>query len=265
MRRLGPLACGVAFATLDIFRREGVALHDQAHPPQSPGCPRRAGHAGRDRARRPGAAAGPGLHAAAAERHLQDERRQGPRRFRARRRHRQGRACQGRAAALLPCGRLLFALADVGIRPGRAYRRDAEQDGHRRLRARQSRVRLRQGELPQAHRRPDLSDLRRQSARCRRQSAARAQGFADLRARRLQGRRHRHRLRSHAADLEPRRPQILLDDGGASPRGQGPEEPGGRHPRRRRPCRPGDGQRDRALARRRHSAHRPRPRSRHRL
>ena len=149
-------------------------------------------------------AAGPELHAAARQRHLQDERRQGPRRLRPRSppssRPSGPRACRCCSATPATCfspslmsgfdqGAHIVAMLnksplDVFV-PGN-HEFDFGKD-----------------ELSQAHGRPELSDLRRQSARRRRQAAAGPQGQPDLRARRHQGRRLRHRPRRHAANLQP--------------------------------------------------------------
>ena len=89
---------------------------------------------------------------------------QGPRRLRQARRDRQGGAGARRADAVLPCRRHLLALADVGLRPGRAHRRAHQHDQAGRVRARQPRVRFRQGHLLQAHGGGELPLLRRQHA-----------------------------------------------------------------------------------------------------
>ncbi len=98
-----------------------------------------------------------------------------------------------RADAVRARRRYLLALAHVGLRPGRAHRRADQHDPAGRLRARQPRVRLRQGRLFQAHGRIEVSVLRRQHAPGRRFAYPRHEGSPGLRAGRREGRRLRPR------------------------------------------------------------------------
>ena len=81
----------------------------------------------------------------------------------------------------------------------------------RHLRAGQSRVRFRQGDFLSAHGGGEISALRRQPARRRRQAAAEFPGPLDHDVRRRAHRAHRRHLRRHAAHVEPRRPAIPAD------------------------------------------------------
>ena len=153
-------------------------------------------------------AGGADLHAAPRQRHLQDGRRQGPRRLRQARRGREGGARPRRADAVLPRRRHVLALADVGLRPGRPYRRADEHDQAGRVRARKPRVRFRQGRLFQAHARIALPLLRREHPPGRRHAGAGHEGLGALRSRTRQDRRRRHRARRDARHVPDRRPEV---------------------------------------------------------
>ena len=104
--------------------------------------------------------------------------RQAARRLRAVGRRGEGRTRQGRPRDFRARRRHAVAVADVGHRRRRAHHRADQHDPARHLRARQPRVRFRQGGVLQAHGRGQVPALRRQPARRRRQAAARLSRIA---------------------------------------------------------------------------------------
>ena len=171
-----------------------------------------------------------------------------------------------RADAVLPCGRHLLALADVRLRPGRPHRRadqhvkpdvfvpgnhefDFGKDNYLKLMGR-----------------VELPVLRRQPARGGRLADAGHEGRADLRRcgpsrSASSGSRSRRRRACRSPAISSFCPEMEALEAQAASAAAGRR---GRR-RRRHAYRPRDGLRDRALAPRRHAAHRPRPRPRHRL
>ena len=208
------------------------------------------------------------------QRHLSDvghddAGRQAPRRVRAAGGGGQGRAragcCRRRPGDLRPCRRYALALADVGLRPGRQHH-DADQHGAaRHLRARQPRIRFRQGGLPRAHGRGQVSALRREPAHGGRRAAARLQGPFDRDRRRRAHRAHRRDLPGQPARVRSRRPQVPAVGRDAHRSGQGAAGRGRRLRRRRRACHPRAGLRGLPQRRDRSHSHRPYPRSLHQL
>ena len=174
---------------------------------------------------------------------------------------------RARGVPMLFChaGRHLLALADVGLRPGRPYRRADEHDPAGRVRARKPRVRFRHGRLFQAHARLALPLLRREHPPGRRHAGAGHEGLGALRSRTRQDRARRHRARRDARHVPDRRPEVPAGARDFADRDGGAAAPGSRHPRRRDPHRPGGRLRDRAIRARRRAPDRARPRPRHRL
>ena len=138
----------------------------------------------------------------------------------------------GSSRDLRPWRRHVVSVIDVGHRPRRQHHDADQHDPARHLRARQPRIRFRQGCLPRAHGRGKVSALCREPARRGRGAAA---GLHRPLACDGQGRAHRaHRrdLRGQPARVRSRRPQIFPIGRDHDRAGQG-VAPRGRRLRRR--------------------------------
>ena len=102
-------------------------------------------------------------------------------------------------------GDTISPVADVGHRSRRPHHQADQHGPPRRVRAGQPRIRLRQGDVPAAHGRGDVSALWRQPARPGRPAAARLQGSLDRDFGRRAHRHHRRGLRPDRRSHRARR------------------------------------------------------------
>ena len=135
-----------------------------------------------------------------------------PGRLCAARRRGQGRARQGRSGDLRAWRRHAVALADVGHRPRRAHHRAHQHDPAGHFRARQPRVRFRQGGVSAAH--GGGERFRSMPPICAAPDGQPLPGFRDraiVDVRRRADRADRRRLRRFRAGVESGRSEVLAD------------------------------------------------------